>query len=108
MPQRHFIILGEPFSGLDPVSLRSVLKMIERVAHEHTLNTFVIVTHDVTSALVASDRVCLLGRERDEAGEVTSGARIVKEYDLIKEGLAYRPDAEDLPGYNPRLTPAEG
>ena len=103
MPKRHFVILDEPFSGLDPVTCRTVLKLIERVAHEHTWHTFIIVTHDVTSALLASDRVYLLGRERDAAGEVISGARVVREYDLIEEGLTYRPDAEGLPRFNEKV-----
>src|SRR5262249_55224833 len=68
MQNRHFIILDEPFSGLDPVNITSVMSLINRIAHQHTLNTFIIVTHDVTSALAISDHVYLLGRDRDERG----------------------------------------
>jgi ABC-type nitrate/sulfonate/bicarbonate transport system ATPase subunit len=100
MLSRHFVILDEPFSGLDPVQARNVLSLIERVANEHSLNTFIIATHDITAALKVSNHIYLLGRERDEAGEPVSGARIVKEYDLIEEGIAYRPDAEDLPRFD--------
>ncbi|HZS04757.1 MAG TPA: ATP-binding cassette domain-containing protein [Blastocatellia bacterium] len=99
MRDRHFIILDEPFSGLDPVNITNVINVISRIAHEHTLNTFIIITHDVTSALAISDHVYLLGRERDEQGRPVSGARVMKEYDLIAEGLAYRTDIEDLPRF---------
>jgi len=99
MLNRHFIILDEPFSGLDPVNVANVIKLISRVAHQHTLNTFIIITHDVTSALAISDHVYLMGRERDEKGEPVPGSRVMKEYDLIAEGLAYRPDIEDLPRF---------
>ena len=99
MLDRHFIILDEPFSGLDPVNVTNVIKLISRVAHQHTLNTFIIITHDVTSALAISDHVYLMGRERDEKGEPVPGSRVMKEYDLIAEGLAYRPDIEDLPRF---------
>jgi ABC-type nitrate/sulfonate/bicarbonate transport system ATPase subunit len=99
MLERHFIILDEPFSGLDPVNIISVINMIGRIAHEHTLNTFIIITHDVTSALAISDHVYLLGRERNPQGELLPGSRVMKEYDLIAEGLAYRPDIEDLPRF---------
>ncbi|MBI1762117.1 MAG: ABC transporter ATP-binding protein [Acidobacteria bacterium] len=99
MLERHFIILDEPFSGLDPVNIINVINMIGRIAHEHTLNTFIIITHDVTSALAISDHVYLLGRERNAQGELLPGSRVMKEYDLIAEGLAYRPDIEDLPRF---------
>ncbi len=99
MPERHFIILDEPFSGLDPVNITTVINLINRIAHRHTLNTFIIITHDVTSALIISDKVYLLGRERDEKGEPIPGSRVMKEYDLIAEGLAYHPDIEDLPRF---------
>jgi len=99
MQNRHFIILDEPFSGLDPVNIINVINLINRIAHQHTLNTFIIITHDVTSALVISDHIYLLGRKRDEKGEPIPGSSVMKEYDLIAEGLAYRPDIEDLPRF---------
>src|SRR5205085_71452 len=99
MTDRHFIILDEPFSGLDPVNITSVIKLIIRIAHEHTLNTFIIITHDITSALTISDHVYLLGRERDAENKPLPGSRIMKEYDMLEEGLAYHPDIEDLPRF---------
>jgi NitT/TauT family transport system ATP-binding protein len=99
MLERFFIILDEPFSGLDPVNVINVINLINRIANRHTLNTFIIITHDVTSALTISDKVYLLGRERDGAGEPVPGSRVMKEYDLIAEGLAYQPEIEDLPRF---------
>lgn len=90
---RHYIILDEPFSGLDPNNTLNVINLITRVANQHTKNTFIIVTHDITSALIVSDHIYLIGRTKNEGG------RIVKEYDLIKEDLAYRPNIEDLPRF---------
>src|SRR5918993_643652 len=100
MQDRHFIILDEPFSGLDPVNITNVIDLIARTANEHSRNTFVIVTHDVTSALIVSDTVYLLGRERDEKGNPVPGARVMKQYDLFSEGLAYQPHIEDLPRFS--------
>lgn len=99
MLDRHFIILDEPFSGLDPVNILNVINLISKIAHQHTLNTFIIITHDVTSALIISDHIYLLGRERDKQGEPMQGSKVMKEYDLIAEGLAYRQDIEDLPRF---------
>ncbi len=96
---KYFIILDEPFSGLDPVSISSAIKLITDIANQHTLNTFIIITHDITSALIISDTVYLLGRDRDEKGEVIPGAKIIKTYDLIEEGIAYQRNIEDLPRF---------
>lgn len=91
---RHYVILDEPFSGLDPNNIQNVIDLLQRIANQHTKNTFVIVTHDVTSALIISDRVVILGKT-----SANEGSKIVKEYDLIKEGLAYQPNIEDLPRF---------
>ncbi len=99
MLDRHFIILDEPFSGLDPVNILNVINLISKIAHQHTLNTFIIITHDVTSALIISDHIYLLGRERDAQGKPMQGSKVMKEYDLIAEGLAYHQDIEDLPRF---------
>jgi ABC-type nitrate/sulfonate/bicarbonate transport system ATPase subunit len=100
MGDRTFIILDEPFSGLDPVNITSAINLIVNIASRHTLNSFIIITHDVTAALAISDHVYLLGRDRDEKGEPVSGARVKKTYDLIAEGLAYRENIEDLPRFS--------
>jgi ABC-type polar amino acid transport system ATPase subunit len=99
MADKYFIVLDEPFSGLDPVSISNAISLIASIANQHTLNTFIIVTHDITSALIISDQIYLMGRERDEAGVAIPGTKVVKEYDLISEGLAYRPDVEDIPRF---------
>lgn len=99
MTDKCFIILDEPFSGLDPISITNAIRLIHDIAHQNTLNTFIVITHDITSALMISDHIYLLGRDRDEKGVPIAGARIVKEYDLIAEGIAYRPDIEDLPRF---------
>lgn len=99
MQDRHFIILDEPFSGLDPVNIQNVINLITRIANQHTLNTFIIITHDVTSALIVSDHVYLLGRERDGKGTPIPGSKVMKEYDLAAEGLAYQSGLEDLPRF---------
>jgi ABC-type nitrate/sulfonate/bicarbonate transport system ATPase subunit len=95
--ERHYVILDEPFSGLDPNNIGNVIKLLSRVANQHTNNTFIIVTHDITSALIISDRVVLLGKPAD--ADEKEGAHIVKEYDLIKEGLAYHAGIEDMPRF---------
>jgi NitT/TauT family transport system ATP-binding protein len=101
MTDKHFVIMDEPFSGLDLMNGVRLADMIAKVAHKHTLNTILLITHDISMACITADRIHLMGRVRDGAGEIVEGAgsRIVKEYDLVERGLAYRPDITSLPGY---------
>lgn len=86
----RFLFMDEPFSGLDPIALERVAKIIEEVANLDELNTVVVITHDIASAVEVSDTLLLLGRDRDEQGEPVMGARIQRTYDLIEKGLAWR------------------
>lgn len=92
--ERRYIILDEPFSGLDPNNIAKVIRLLQTIASQHDNNTFIIITHDITSALIISDTVCLLGKPT--TADEKSGAFIVKHYDLIAEGLAYHADIEDM------------
>jgi phospholipid/cholesterol/gamma-HCH transport system ATP-binding protein len=55
------LFMDEPSSGLDPVTAASLDATIRRLA-ENLGVTFVIVTHDLGSIFVATDRVILLDR----------------------------------------------
>ena len=93
---RHtlFLLMDEPFSGLDPAVLDEVIKLLLEVAHMNEHSTMVVVTHDIRSAMIVSDTLLMLGRDRAPDGKITSGARIQHSYDLVAEGLAYRPELE--------------
>jgi NitT/TauT family transport system ATP-binding protein len=97
--QKTFLLMDEPFSGLDPAALEEVIKLIIEVANMDELNTVVLVTHDIRSALFISDTLLMLGRDRDAKGKVTSGAHIQKVYDLVEMGLAWRPELEMDPNF---------
>jgi NitT/TauT family transport system ATP-binding protein len=92
--QKKLLLLDEPFSGLDPVALDATIKLLVEVAHLDELNTLVIVTHDIRSALQVADTVLMLGRDRTPEGRVLSGAKIQASYDLVERGLAWREDVE--------------
>lgn len=95
----HFILMDEPFSGLDIKMIDKTLELIESVANRDTLNTLVLVTHDITSALAVADFVWVLGHEVDARGEKIAGARILKQYDLISQGFEWRPGITTEPEF---------
>jgi polar amino acid transport system ATP-binding protein/sulfate transport system ATP-binding protein len=90
--------MDEPFSGLDPVALDRVMKLIVEVANLDELNTIVLVTHDIRAAMVVSDTLHMLGRTRKEDRPV-SGAHVVWSYDMVDRGLAWREDVVHVPAF---------
>ncbi|HEX2210771.1 MAG TPA: ABC transporter ATP-binding protein [Longimicrobium sp.] len=94
-----YLVMDEPFSGLDVVQQENVQKLILEVSQTHEHNTIIVVTHDVSAAVAVSDTIWLMGRDRDAAGNVIPGARIVDTIDLIEKGLAWQPDIRNRPGY---------
>ena len=88
----HYILMDEPFSGLDPINLEKTVNLIQQVANMDTLNTVIIVTHDVTAACAVADHIWMLGRDHDAAGIPIDGAYIVKSHNLIDLDLAWQPD----------------
>ncbi len=81
----HYLVMDEPFSGLDPIMKRKASEMIVKVANYDERNTIIVVTHDVTEGCAIADSVWLMGREPG-----LPGARLVEQYDLAAMGLAWR------------------
>jgi ABC-type nitrate/sulfonate/bicarbonate transport system ATPase subunit len=80
----RFILLDEPFSGLDALMIDRVMELLIRVSTLHELNTLVIVSHDVENSLAISDTAFILAREKDK-----EGATITETLDLIEMGFAW-------------------
>lgn len=90
----HLIIMDEPFSGLDIKAKAAACKLIMDVAQLHTLNTIIVITHDVTEGMSVADMVWLMGVQKDAPN---SGASIIETYDLAERGLAWQPNIMDNP-----------
>jgi ABC-type nitrate/sulfonate/bicarbonate transport system ATPase subunit len=95
----QYLVMDEPFSGLDVIQQENVQKLILEVSQTHEHNTIIVVTHDVSAAVAVADTIWLMGRDRDAAGNVIPGARIIDTIDLIELGLAWQPDIRSRPGY---------
>ena len=97
----HFIILDEPFSGLDITMIDEVKKITLEVTALDELNTVVIVSHDLSTTIAISDTLWLLAPERDAAGQPLPGATINQkhQYNLAQMGLAWQPGIEAQPAF---------
>ena len=95
----HFVLMDEPFSGLDLIAVDKVCKMIAEVANADELNTVIVVTHDIAAAVAVSDMIWLLGRDRDPAGKIIPGARVKATYNVIERGLTWTPGITETTGF---------
>jgi phospholipid/cholesterol/gamma-HCH transport system ATP-binding protein len=87
------LFLDEPSSGLDPITAASLDATIRRLAESLGV-TFVIVTHDLGSVFVATDRVILL--DRRAKGIIAEGdpRRLRDETDDLRVRAFFRREAE--------------
>jgi polar amino acid transport system ATP-binding protein/sulfate transport system ATP-binding protein len=99
MCSEHYLLLDEPFSGLDVIQIAQAVELVIEMASVHELNTIIVVTHDITAALEVADTVWLLGRDRDSAGKLVPGARIQATYNLLELGLAWRRGITSTPEF---------
>ncbi len=87
----HYVVMDEPFTGLDPISKDKVADLIVQVANLDERNTIFVVAHDIPALVAISDTLWLFGRDRDENGKPVPGAYVKKAYNLIERDLAWRP-----------------
>lgn len=97
----HFLLLDEPFSGLDIVMVNEVQEMIREISMMDELNTVIIVSHDIESTASIADTLWLMGRDRDkQTQQAIPGSRIRYSYDLVKRGLAWQKGIEATPEFH--------
>ena len=89
-----YLLMDEPFSGLDPIAKHAACELITEVSLLDERNTIVVVTHDIREAVTVSDTLWLIGREPGKPG-----ARIVETYNLIDRDLAWQPGIADTPQF---------
>lgn len=81
----NFLLLDEPFSGLDVCVLDKVVDLLLNVSLSDELKTLIIVSHDIETSVAISDTVFILGKEGGQPG-----ATIKKEIDLVERDLAWQ------------------
>jgi ABC-type nitrate/sulfonate/bicarbonate transport system ATPase subunit len=95
----HFLLMDEPFSGLDLLMLEKTSELIQKVANMDDLNTIIVVTHDITAAAAVADHLWLMGRDHDAKGNPLPGSHIAETYDLIERDLCWNPQIITQPHF---------
>ena len=88
---RHYLIMDEPFSGLDIVSKDQACELIVGMSNMNELNTIILTTHDVKTACAVADRVIVIGRDLDTNGQPIPGTYVVRDEDLKLQDLCWEP-----------------
>lgn len=81
----HFMVLDEPFSGLDVGNVRTCKKTFDLYYQAHELNTIIFSTHDMKLAVDVADSIYVIGKK--EGYEDCS--TLLHHFDLKKMGMAW-------------------
>lgn len=82
----RFMVLDEPFSGLDVGNIDSAKKAFDLIQKTDELNTIIFSTHDIKLAVELADSIYVVGYKDG----CTDYSTIVEHYDLKKMGLAWQ------------------
>jgi len=85
LSSKCFMVLDEPFSGLDVGNIEKAKSTFNKVLSANELNTIIFSTHDVSLAVELADSIYVIGRPQG----VDDYSTIVKHYDLKENGLAW-------------------
>jgi len=84
----YYIVLDEPFSGLDIGNIRNVKKSFQLISDSNELNTIIFSTHDIELAVELADSIYVVGYDKSDSSGSQIGT-IVKHFDLKEMGLAW-------------------
>lgn len=92
----EFILMDEPFSGLDTLTIDKVTDTLTKIAQTDERKTLVIVSHDLSNCLAISDTAFILHPESE-------GATITHKVCLASQGLAWQPGIKENPSFRELL-----
>lgn len=91
----HYLLLDEPFSGLDVLMVEEVSETIAEIANSHEHNTVIIVSHDITASAAIADTLWLMGRDFDKSNQPIAGSYIKHTFDLMERDLCWQKNILD-------------
>lgn len=86
----NYMVLDEPFSGLDVGNIVNVRKSFDLIDQGHDLNTIIFSTHDIELACELADSIYIIGYPKKEDGTLDSVGTIVSHFDLKSMGIAWQ------------------
>jgi ABC-type nitrate/sulfonate/bicarbonate transport system ATPase subunit len=95
----HFLLLDEPFSGLDMLMIERVCEMLREIACEHEYNTIIVVSHDIHATASIADTLWLMGRDRDAKGQAIDGSKIKHTFNLAERGVCWHDRVAERPEF---------
>jgi len=93
----NFLLMDEPFSGLDPIMVDKTTSLLSKVASSDELKTLIIVSHDLVNCAAISDTIFVLSKQGRPEG---TGATIVREIDLLARDLAYHTEIKRMSAFH--------
>jgi ABC-type nitrate/sulfonate/bicarbonate transport system ATPase subunit len=85
----YYMVLDEPFSGLDVGNINNVKDALALINKSHELNTVIFSTHDIELAVELADSLYVLGYVSKPDGNMNNCGTILKHFDFKKLGLAW-------------------
>ena len=85
----HFMVLDEPFSGLDVGNIIDVKNAFDLICSVHEFNTIIYSTHDIELAVELADSIYVIGYPTID-GKHAEYATIIKHVDMKERGLAWK------------------
>lgn len=92
----NFLMMDEPFSGLDPLMIDKTLDLLCKASMIDELKTIIIISHDLRNACAISDTVIVLS---NKGRDPKDGATVVSIIDLMERGLAWQPEIRGMPAF---------
>jgi ABC-type nitrate/sulfonate/bicarbonate transport system ATPase subunit len=86
----YYMVLDEPFSGLDVGNIINVKDAFRLINESHELNTIMFSTHDIELAVELADSLYVLGYKKNQDGTLGNIGTVLKHFDLKKIGLAWK------------------
>lgn len=85
----HYMILDEPFSGLDVGNIQDVKDAFRLITSSHEFNTIIYSTHDIELAVELADSIYVVGYPEVDGKRMPYGS-IVKHFDMKALELAWK------------------